>query len=237
MLGNYYWPMQVKRVGNFNHARRELFNNGRSFEYGKNDLIIRAGDVPSGIYYIESGWVQIFTICDDGESNILFTLYEGDIFPLIWATTGILRDNNFAALSDTKILRISREEYVRALNDSHEIMADALNLLSKYSYSFTEELDNLQYRTARQRVCYRLFVLATHFGKPVEKGIRINQAVSNEYIARSTNMTRETASREITNLARQRIIHIAANRITINDIQKLRQAFHSDNDLSELPVV
>lgn len=219
---------------NFSRARENLFNKGREFQYTKNDLIIRAGDVPSGIYYITSGWVQIFTICDDGEPNILFTLYSGDIFPLAWATTGVLLDVNFSALADTKVLRIPREQYVEALNGDPDIMADTIKLLSKYSYCFTEELDNLQYRTARQRVCYRLFVLASHFGQRTEKGIQINQAVSNEYIARSTNMTRETASREITSLARQHIIFMSGNRITIADTRKLRQALHDDKSYSLL---
>lgn len=234
MIASYYLAMDLKGLGHFKQARRDLFIASREFQYSKNDFIIRSGDVPSGVYYIQSGWVQIFTICDDGEPNILFTLYPGDIFPLEWATTGYLRDLNFSALSDTKVLRITRNSYVEALNTNPIIMNDALNLLSEYSYCFTEELDNLRYRTAKQRVCYRLFVLASHFGERVEKGICINQPVSNEYIARSTNMTRETASREISSLTRQSLIKVSGNLITIADISKLRKLLHSDNSYYQL---
>jgi CRP-like cAMP-binding protein len=210
------------------HVRKGLFNNGREFHYERNDLIIRSGDTPSGVYYIESGWVQAFTICDDGEINIVFTLYPGDIFPLAWAATGVLHDINFSALSETTVLRITRDDYAQALSTSQTVVDDTLNLLSKYSYCFTEELENLQYRTAKQRVCYRLYVLASHFGKRTDKGIVIDQAVSNEYIARSTNMTRETASREMTNLARQQIVNLSGNHIVIANAGKLRQALPSD---------
>jgi CRP-like cAMP-binding protein len=199
----------------------QLFEGGRSLVYQKDDVIIRPGDVPSGVYYLESGGVKVYSLCKNGEPNIIMTLCPGEIFPVAWAVSGTMRDIGFDALGPTKAVRIPRTNFVHALSSSSAVMNDAMQALAHHFFTLTNEIDNLQYRSAREKVVYRLIFLARHFGECQDSLTTITLRVTNDYIARSTNMTRETASRELSRLNRKQLIRMIDGRIVIPDLTHL----------------
>jgi CRP-like cAMP-binding protein len=199
-----------------------LFESSRYFLYGRGDTIIRAGDIPSGAYLITSGWVKVYALCEDGETNIIMNLHDGDVFPLDWAVTGHLHDVTFAALEPTTVQRIPKEAFTRALKRDPEFAAAASHKLASYLERVSHELEHLSYHSARERVAFRLVCLSEHFGEQRDGGISIRVKVSNEYVARSTNMTRETASREMSRLGRKGIIRHVDGYILITDASALK---------------
>ncbi len=200
---------------------RQLFNRGRELAYQKDDIIIRPGDTPSGVYYIVSGWVKVYTLCRDGEPNIIMSLGAGEAFPMAWAVSGIQRDIGFAALDSTKVRRISQQDFTQALKFDSSITNDVLRVLAGYFFALASEVDNLQYRSAREKVVFRLVFLANNFGRKDGSRIIIATRVTNDYIARSTNMTRETASRELSRLSRKQLIRSMSGQIIIPDLGRL----------------
>lgn len=199
-----------------------LFEDSRYFLYERGDTIIRAGDIPSGVYLITDGWVKVYSLCEDGEMNIIMNLASGDIFPLDWTVTGRLHDVTFAALDATTVQRIPKEKFVRALKSSVEISSAASFKLASYLLRLSHELEHLPYRSARERVAFRLVSLAEHFGDRDGEAVIIRTRVSNEYVARSTNMTRETASREMSRLARKGLIKTVDGHIHIINLPGLK---------------
>src|ERR1043165_8166756 len=93
-----------KQVG----ALVALFRGGSTLKYHKGEYIIRPGEAPSGVFYIEEGLVKAFNISKYGEENLLIIRKEGEIFPLIWALTGEERDINYEALVPTVVWRLSQ---------------------------------------------------------------------------------------------------------------------------------
>lgn len=201
---------------------KQLFEDGKSSLYDRGDTILRAGDTPSGVYLLASGWMKVYSLCEDGEPNIIMNLGPHDIFPLDWAVTGRLRDLSFGALEPTRVLRISREHFLQAFK-SPEI-AQAITLkLAAYFCNLSNELENLHYRSARERVAFRLVCLAQCFGEIRNEHTVINTHIPNEYIARSTNMTRETASREVSRLTQKGLIQNTNGYIIIKDLVGLQR--------------
>lgn len=200
----------------------QLFEDGRPLVYQKDDVIIRPGDVPSGIYYIVSGGVKVYSLCKSGEPNIIMTLCPGEIFPIAWAVSGVARDIGFDALDTTETKRIPRATFLEAIRSNTAIMHDAMQSLAHHFFMLTGEIDNLQYRSAREKVVYRLLFLASHFGQYEDGLTTISLRVTNDYIAHSTNMTRETASRELSRLNRKQLIRTQQGKIVIPDLLQLR---------------
>ena len=199
-----------------------LFEDSRYFLYERGDTVIRAGDTPSGVYIITDGWIKVYSLCEDGEMNIIMNMTKGDIFPLDWTVTGRLHDVTFAALEATTVQRISKEKFVRALKSNIDVSAAASFKLASYLVRLSHELEHLSYRSARERVAFRLVSLADHFGMPDGDQIVIRTRVSNEYVARSTNMTRETASREMSRLARKGLVNTIDGHIHIINLLALK---------------
>lgn len=198
---------------------RLFTDHGLRVAYERGDTVIRAGDIPSGVYMITDGWIKAYTLCGNGETNIVMGLVAGDIFPLEWAVSGDLRDVSFTALDASKVLRIPRERFARSLRSDPRISEAVLLRLAGHAHRLSDELVNMAYHSARERVASRMLALAGDFGRTEagSKRIILDMRVPNEYIARSSNMTRETASREISRLARKKIIRHHDGRLIIDD--------------------
>ena len=56
----------------------EVFRkNGSRYTYKKGEFIIRPGESPSGVFFIESGLVKAYDITKYGEENLLIIRREG----------------------------------------------------------------------------------------------------------------------------------------------------------------
>lgn len=204
-----------------NTSLLQLFQTGRSLTYEKDEVIIRAEDIPSGVYYINSGWVKAYTLNKDKEPAIIMTLFPGDIFPCAWALTGIEYELNFAALGETEVLRVPTKRFNEAIKNNSIFSQELLQVFANNFFTLTSELNNIQYHNAREKVVYRLLFLAKNFGKRENNKVVIRKHIPNDYIARSTNMTRETTSREMSRLTRKRLIRHTEEQIIISDIDGL----------------
>jgi CRP-like cAMP-binding protein len=215
----------------------QLFDEGRHLLYEKDDIIIRPGDTPSGLYYIVAGWVKVYSLCKDGEPNIIMTHCSGEAFPLAWAISGSMRDVGFAALGHTEIRRITLDQFLQATSDAPHLMHEAVQALAYHFSTLTTELDNLQYRSAREKVVFRLIFLASRLGQSNnsnEDSVLIKARVTNDYIARSTSITRETASRELSRLNRRQLIRTIEGCILIPSLSNLSHEISRDFNLQTL---
>lgn len=208
------------------HQLKQLFETGRRLIYQKDDVVIRTSDTPSGVYYVASGSVKAYCLCKDGEHNIIMTFGPGEIFPTAWAVSGVSRPVGFSALEGTELWRISRESFLQSLWADSGLMYAALQMLAGNFSMLVCELDNLQYRSAREKVVYRLLFLASRFGQVDGNTAYLGMRITNDYLARSTNITRETASREISRLNRKELIKTINGRLVIPDLTNLRNEIH-----------
>ncbi|MDB5182101.1 MAG: hypothetical protein JWP13_864, partial [Candidatus Saccharibacteria bacterium] len=86
----------------------EIFRRqGSRYTYKKGEFIIRPGEVPSGVFYIESGLVKAYDITKYGEENLLIIRREGEVFPLIWGVTGQERQVIYEAIAPAAVWEIS----------------------------------------------------------------------------------------------------------------------------------
>ena len=211
----------------------QLFiGQSRQLLYERDDIIIRAGDTPSGMYLINRGWVKTYNLCEDGEPNIIMSLGVWDIFPLEWGLSGTLHEVSFAALETTQVTRISRDQFLQQLQDNSNVLQAACQKLIQYYFRLSNELEYLPYRSARERVAYRLVTLAEYFGSVRTKPVELKPWIPNEYIARSSNMTRETASRELSWLTKKGFIRRQDGYIIIKDLAALKHEIGKDFPLS-----
>ncbi len=149
------------------------------------------------------------------------SLRTGDIFPLEWIVSGMLHEVNFAALTTTSVLRAPKDYFLHNLRVNPRVAPAILRRLSHYFCQLSSELEHLPYHSARERVAFRLVSIAQYFG-PVKSGqVDLTLPIPNEFIARSSNMTRETASREISWLIRKGFIERQNGYIIIKNLPAL----------------
>lgn len=210
-----------------NQTLKEFFASGRESIYRPGELILVGDDAEPGVHYISKGAVKIYSIDDDGEEYVHIIYGPGDTFPLIWALLGVRRHVFYEALETCTVWMISRKEFLSHI----EVHTDKVTYALLYRMAdqfnvYADRVDNLQYRSARERVVYRLLFLASRFGKKDGKKVIIDVAsITHKVIAQSINLARESVTRELDKLAEKDLIERSSGKIVIKDIEKLKDEF------------
>jgi CRP-like cAMP-binding protein len=201
------------------------FSDGLLMSFEKSEAIIQAFDEPQGVYLIKSGFIKAYSISDSGNENLLLIHQAGDFIPLPWALDGLHTTGlRYEAMTDVTVLRTSKDRLRASMGVntwlSQQIMNQVVGMLGLY----TMRIQTLEYRTARQRVISELIHLAERFGKHQHGEVLINAPITHQDIADSINMTRETASRALELLFKEKIISQHDHLIAIKDLSKMRTA-------------
>lgn len=198
------------------------FHQGTKLSYRKGEYIIRPGETPSSVFYIEKGLVKAYDISKYGEENLLIVRKSHEVFPLIWAITGLERNIIYQAMDDVVIWRVSREDYLKELQGDPTLLPPLLDMVTEMYRIHSERIISLEYRTVRERVISFLLTMAKRFGRVTDKGVLIEVPLRHQDIASSVNSSRETSSRELSRLEREGHIKNNQSTITLCDVKKLQ---------------
>lgn len=200
----------------------DLFHRGTRLTYKKGELVIRPGEKPSAVFFIETGLVKAYDITKYGEENLLIIRRENEVFPIIRTLTGEGPSIIYEALSPVTVWRLSAETYVNAVDTRPEILHALLGMVVSMYRMHSERIINLEYRTVRERLVSFLLTMAKRFGVRQKNGtIIIDVPLKQQDIASSINASRETAGRELSKLEQKGLIKTTHSKITLLDIKKL----------------
>jgi len=208
-----------------NHLEN-FFMTGRSVHAAKGDIVLRGDEINADIFYVSKGLIKVYSINDQGDEYIHILYKENDIFPLIWAFRGKHRRVFYEALDSAVLWKLPKERFLSHMKESTS--ADAFSLIEQMAEQFSvyaDRIDNLQYKTAKEKVVYRLLFLASRFGKRSGNEVVIDAPITHKVIADSINLTRESVSREIEKLSGAGVISTDTNKIVIKDLKKLGGQF------------
>lgn len=200
------------------------FGDGLLMHFTREETIINGFDEPDGVYLIKKGFIKAYSISKAGHGNLLLIHEAGEFIPLPWAldgahTTGLF----YEAMTDVTILRASKDKLRTAMGNntwlSQEILKQAVNIITVY----TQRIQTLEFRSARERVIAELIYLAHRFGEKHGKEVIINAPITHQDIADSINMTRETASRALELLFKEGLLGQKDHLFTVMDFAKLRK--------------
>jgi CRP/FNR family cyclic AMP-dependent transcriptional regulator len=199
-----------------------LFKGGTKLTYKKGEYVIRPGEAPSAVFYIETGLVKAYNISKYGEENLLIIRKEHEIFPLIWALTSSERDIIYQTMDSSVLWRIDQQTYLDFLHSHLSALPPILDMVTEMYRIHSERILNLEYRSVRERLVSFLLTMAGRFGKETEGGLVIEVPLRHQDIASSINASRETASREIAVLERKKLIENKRFYIVLKDVPALQ---------------
>ncbi len=182
------------------------FHGGTKISYKKGEIIIRPEDKPRDVFLMSSGWVKVYELTSQGDENIVNFKQEGDVFPLIWASTPIQRDTYYETTRDVVTYRRSLKAFNQYILENKDVAFALMERLAELYLVCSNRIHNLEFRYARERMAYRLNSLTEQYGKKTGRGIEIELPIKQLELADSINVTRETASRELLRLRKKKII-------------------------------
>lgn len=205
---------------NFN----ELFTrHGNQLVYRKGEFIIRPGEAPSGVFYIEAGLVKAYDITKYGEENMLIIRRTEEVFPLIWAITGKERHIIYEAMVPTTVRMISRTRFRTFLEENPDAMHPLLDMTIEMYRIHSERILNLGYRNVRERLVSFLLTTAQRFGRKTAEGhTLLDVPLRHQDIGSAISASRETIGREIQSLERKGLVCTEDGYLVLCDLQALR---------------
>ncbi len=211
-------------ANNINPALLNLFLQGRRITYKKGEIILRPEERPSGVYLVYEGYPKVFSITQRGEESLHIVRRPGEVFPITWSLTGSRRDLYYQAMDDVVLYRITSQDFAEAFDSDPEVSHAIINQFIAMLSTLYDRINNLQLRTASEKVAYRLLALNRRVGLKREDGTYLIQApVRHHDVADSLSMSRETVSRELGELAKAEIIGYEDQKIVIKDIAALER--------------
>lgn len=198
-----------------------LFHTGTKLTYSKGEFIIRPGESPRGVFYIEKGLAKSYDITKYGDENLLIIRKAGEVMGLTWAVTGEDRHIIYTALAPTTVWLIPRDQFIEFLRIHPTVSLPVIDMLTEMYKLHSERIMTLEYRTVRERLISFLLTTAQRFGETTSGGIRISVPLRHQDIASSISATRETTSRALAELERKGQLRSEQSYITIIDEQGL----------------
>lgn len=197
-----------------NYMQKEsLFQEIASFflkqqliHYKKGEIIVRVGEPPTGVYFIEKGYVKIYSLTESGEENIQFIYRPGEFFPLAWTFNDKEVNFYYEALTNVTLRKSTRDALLTYITDNPRMGLITVQYVVGILDAFFHRLNNVELTHSYPRIISRLLFLAERYGKEVNGETVFDMPITQKDIANSINLTRETASKEMNTLVKKGII-------------------------------
>jgi CRP/FNR family transcriptional regulator, cyclic AMP receptor protein len=216
----------VKYQASLHRFIKDWFDTYVLLNYQKGQVIIHEDEEPKSLFLVESGYVKAYTITKYGERNVLEIHRKGDIFSLPALLERRVSGVYYEAATAVQLRRMPKEVFYEGLERSHmvtqAVIWQTLSLLNVYS----DRIQNLAYRTAKERIVARLLFLVDRFGKEHEGELFIDTPITHQELADSLSITRETATRMLDELKRKGLLDQRNRQFVILDEEGLRKLLY-----------
>lgn len=188
--------------------------------YKKRQIILRAEETPSTIFYLVEGRVSQYDITPTGNEMVVNIFKPGAFFPMSSAINSSPSQYFFEASTNVTVRQAPPATVVQFLKDNPDVLFDLLARVYKGMDGVLRRMAHLMGGDAQSRLLFELLNAAYRFGEPQADG-SVFIKLSETDIARHSGLARETVSRTIKNLKAEDVLTLHQHGILIKDVQKL----------------
>jgi len=191
-------------------------------QFKKNQLILGPAAVPSGIFYLKSGFVRLYLISEGGKELTLNIFKPGSYFSMIWALNDAPNIYFYESLTDVLLLKAPKDEVLKHITDNPKVLFDLTKRTLRGLDGMTRLMEALLTGNAYQQIASVLLVLARRFGKNnTDHEIIIDIPLTHRIIGTLAGLSRESTSLELEKLTKDKIISQKDHLISVIDLKKL----------------
>lgn len=184
---------------------------------------MRAGDIPSGIFYLARGYVGLHSISKNGEKLILIIFRPGDIFPITWGINETPSDYYLEAITPSSLHRVPRSKFLDFVRANVDVLLDLTGRMLVRMSGLLTRMEYLVFGNAYNKVASILLICAERFGRREGRSVVIQVPLTHSDVAALIGISRETASIEIKKLEKKGIIFSRGRLFVIKNQRLLRR--------------
>ncbi|NWG31425.1 MAG: Crp/Fnr family transcriptional regulator [Rhodocyclaceae bacterium] len=193
----------------------------RSKRLPKGEMLFQRGDIAHGFYFIVFGQVKLAFPSSSGNEKVVEILGPRQSF----GEAAVFAQRPYPvfaqALADTLLLYVPRDALFELLETDNSFARNMLSGLAMRLHSLILDVESYSLRSSAQRVIG--YLLQHCPNEHCEGSIEITLPTSKQVIASRLNLTSETLSRILHDLAEARLIEMQGKHIKIGDLKRLRE--------------
>jgi len=190
-------------------------------QYSKGEIIFREGAQPSGIFYIKSGKVKKYKAVAGSGEQIIYVANAGEIIGHHAVCSGERFPDSAAALEESLIVFIPREDFMTVLEHSPSFSAGLVKLLSHEFTVLVNGLALFSQRSVRERLALQLVVLREKYKLDHQPGMPVEINLSREDLANLVGTAKENIIRILSGFREEGILTTKGRKIIVHDVKKL----------------
>lgn len=213
-------------------AYREFLEGYPLKAFKKGDSILEQGEVPACGYVVKEGFVKTFDISPTGDSLPISFDHQYEVIPMAWVFSHVETAPYFyEAFTDCEVWCVPREDFIAFLKKNANSQFVIFNFFVKrYLLTMQMKMLSLEQARAADKILYLLKFLTMRFGGDKTDGlIEIDLPLTQQDIASSAGLTRETASIELKRLEKLGVISYDRQEYAV-DLAKLDAAIENGLD-------
>lgn len=206
----------------------ESYSKRTPINIKKGSIIFYEGDQPDRLYFLKEGFIKMYHSSEEGRDAIIYLFGPGSLLGVRALTSEdrALR-HNAEAITDAKIISISRRDYLNLLAEHPEHLVDLLHIfISRLNYT-ERKLEGFILADTTARVANFLYDTATRFGRKRGKEVLLPIPFTHQLVAEFVGAFRETVTNSLNKLAKENIIKIERSKIIILSVSKLKKQARS----------
>ncbi|MEM7426723.1 MAG: Crp/Fnr family transcriptional regulator [Pseudomonadota bacterium] len=193
-----------------------LSSLAKRVQLDKRAILFFQQDPGDAIYVVEHGSIEISIIGESGRKLSLNVMRPPDVFGEIAALDGGPRTATATALEDSALLRLRRNDIIRAISDQPGIALDLIGVLCERLRWVSQQVEDLAMLDIEGRLANRLIILHRKFSD--ERG-RLNLSQSD--LADFLGATRESVNKTLQSWKSRSIVDLSRGAIWVLDDAKL----------------
>lgn len=190
-------------------------------EYKKGQIIARADETPTGVFYLQKGKVKRYVISKMGGEIVVSIFKPVSFFPMSWAMSDNHNNYYYEAMTNVELWIAPKLHVIEFIKKEKDVLYDLLARVFRGTEGVLYKMIYLMAGNARGRLVVEILINARRFG---QKQSRIVVFPTTEKdLATQTGLSRETVSREIKNLKEKKLISFENKSLSVYNMEKLEQ--------------
>lgn len=194
-------------------------------EIGKNQPIYFPNEPSSSIFFLKTGRVKISRYSEDGKEMIMAFINSGEVFGEMAYLGEGERTDIAVSVEPSFICAINKDDFAQFIEKNPSLNLRLTRLIGLKLKSYSERIEDLVFKDAKQRVISFIKKLADDNGKKVGDQIFVKPFLKHQDIADLTACARQTVNDVLTDLRVKGIIDFDRKKLIINKPDELKSQF------------
>jgi CRP/FNR family transcriptional regulator, cyclic AMP receptor protein len=196
---------------------------GRISVFPSGAVMCVEGEPTTHVFVLMSGWVKILSTTSDGREIVLALRGDGDIAGEVAGATTGHRNATVQAVDRVRALIVRYDKFSSFLDSSPDASRAYRRVVAQKWTDADTMLRSRAVTTGGQRLAGLLLELAGRHGRGADGVIHLVMPLSQEELASLAGTSRATVTRALSNWRKRGFIRTGQRRVTIINLQGLRQ--------------